>query len=80
MYNVLFATLKMIAPYLPHITEEIYQNQFKNSDNEISIHKCAFPTEILNIENPEKIIAEFEKVSEVIEAVRRFKTESQISM
>ena len=80
LYNVLFATLKMIAPYLPHITEEIYQNQLKNSDNEISIHKCAFPTEILNIENPEKIIAEFEKVSEVIEAVRRFKTESQISM
>ena len=80
LYNVLFATLKMIAPYLPHITEEIYQNQFKNSDNEISIHKCAFPTKILNIDNPEKIISEFEKVNEVIEAVRRFKTESQISM
>jgi len=70
----------MIAPYLPHITEEIYQNQFKNSDNEISIHKCPFPTEILNIDNPEKIISEFEKVNEVIEDVRRFKTESQISM
>jgi valyl-tRNA synthetase len=70
----------MIAPYLPHITEEIYQNQFKDFANEISIHKCAFPTEILSIDNPEKIIAEFEKVSEVIEAVRRFKTESQISM
>jgi len=80
LYNVLFATLKMIAPYLPHITEEIYQNQFKDFANEISIHKCAFPTEILNIDNPEKIISEFEKVSEVIEAVRRFKTESQISM
>jgi len=80
LYNVLFATLKMIAPYLPHITEEIYQNQFKNSDNEISIHKYTFPTEILNIDNSEKIISEFEKVSEVIESVRRFKTESQISM
>ena len=80
LYNVLFATLKMIAPYLPHITEEIYQNQFKDFANEISIHKCAFPTEILNIDNPEKITSEFEKVSEVIEAVRRFKTESQISM
>ena len=80
LYNVLFSTLKMIAPYLPHITEEIYQNQFKDFANEISIHKCTFPTEILNIDNPEKVIAEFEKVSEVIEAVRRFKTESQISM
>jgi valyl-tRNA synthetase len=57
----------MIAPYLPHITEEIYQNQFKNSDSKISIHKCEFPTKILDIDNSEKIISEFEKVSEVIE-------------
>ena len=80
LYNVLFATIKIIAPYLPHITEEIYQNQFRSYDNQVSIHKCEFPTEILNINNPEKFTSEFEKVSEVIEAVRRFKTESQISM
>jgi valyl-tRNA synthetase len=70
----------MIAPYLPHITEEIYQNQFRKYDEKISIHKCAFPTKIIDIDNPEKIISEFEKVSSVIESVRRFKTESQISM
>jgi valyl-tRNA synthetase len=70
----------MIAPYLPHITEEIYQNQFRNFEDKISIHKCEFPTKILDIDNPEKIISEFGKVSEVIESVRRFKTESQISM
>jgi valyl-tRNA synthetase len=70
----------MIAPYLPHITEEIYQNQFRSSDDKISIHKCEFPTKLLDIDNPEKLVSEFEKVDEVIESVRRFKTESQISM
>ena len=40
----------MIAPDLPHITEEIYQNQFRNYDNKISIHKCEFPTKILDID------------------------------
>jgi valyl-tRNA synthetase len=88
----------MIAPYLPHITEEIYQNYFKQKLSlnegtacppdkgdkggltEISIHKFAFPENILNIANSEEIISEFEKISEIIESVRRFKTEKQISM
>jgi valyl-tRNA synthetase len=80
LYHVLFATIKMIAPYLPHITEEIYQNYFKQFNEEISIHKFAFPENILDIANSEKIISEFEKISEIIESVRRFKTEKQISM
>ncbi len=80
LYHVLFATIKVIAPYLPHITEEIYQNYFKQFNNEISIHKFAFPEEILNITNSEEIVSEFEKISEIIESVRRFKTEKQISM
>jgi valyl-tRNA synthetase len=70
----------MIAPYLPHITEEIYQNYFKQFNTEISIHKFTFPEEILNIANSDEIISEFEKISEIIESVRRFKTEKQISM
>lgn len=80
LYNVLFAIIKIIAPYLPHITEEIYQNYFKQFNSEISIHKFAFPENILEIQDSEKIISEFEKISEIIENVRRFKTEKQISM
>jgi len=80
LYNVLFATIKVIAPYLPHITEEIYQNYFKQFNTEISIHKFAFPENILNIANSDEIVSEFEKISEIIESVRRFKTEKQISM
>ena len=80
LYQVLFAIIKVIAPYLPHITEEIYQNYFKQFNETISIHKYLFPESILNIENAGKFTEEFEKISEIIEYVRRFKTEKQISM
>jgi len=72
--------LKLIAPYLPHITEEIYQNYFKQYENIISIHKTEFPTQILEINNQTELIKEFEKIKEIIESVRKFKTENQISM
>ena len=80
LYHILFDTLKLIAPYLPHITEEIYQNYFKQYENIISIHKTEFPTQILEINNQAEQIKEFEKIKEIIESVRKFKTENQISM
>lgn len=80
LYHVLFNILKLIAPYLPHITEEIYQNYFKSFEDLVSIHKTDFPTEILKINNQEEQIKEFDKIKEIIETVRKFKTEKQISM
>lgn len=80
LYHVLFNILKLMSPYLPHITEEIYQNYFKQYENTTSIHKIEFPTTVLNIENPEIIIKEFEQIKEIIESVRKFKTEKQISI
>jgi valyl-tRNA synthetase len=80
LYQVLFTVLKIIAPYLPHISEEIYQNYFKQYEKIISIHKTEFPTKILDISESEKIIKNFEQIKEIIELVRKFKTEKQISM
>lgn len=80
LHQTLFAILRMIAPYLPHITEEIYQQMFKAYHNEISIHQTKFPTEILNIKNKAELISEFAQVQELIEYVRRYKSENQISM
>ncbi len=80
LYQVLFTILKLIAPYLPHISEEIYQNYFKNYEETISIHKTSFPTQILEITNWEQIIKDFEHIDTIIETTRKFKTEKQISM
>lgn len=82
LHHVLLVILKLIAPYLPHISEEIYQNIFKSTQETISIHKTSFPTDILSIANDENIILaeQMEKVLDIVEQVRKFKTEQQISL
>jgi len=45
LYTVLKATIELIAPVMPFITENIYQNLVRNSDSEApeSIHLCEYP-------------------------------------
>ncbi len=45
LYEVLVGLSKLIAPYLPFLSEEIYQNLVRNLDINapISVHFCAFP-------------------------------------
>jgi valyl-tRNA synthetase len=43
MYHCLKNILKMYAPLLPFVTEEIYQNLFMESESAISIHRSNWP-------------------------------------
>ncbi len=43
LYYVLLNILKIFAPYLPHITEEIYHHYFIKHENYKSIHISPFP-------------------------------------
>ncbi|MFN8674150.1 MAG: isoleucine--tRNA ligase [Candidatus Sericytochromatia bacterium] len=43
LYNVLLTFSKVIAPFLPFVSEEIYQN-LKTDDMPESVHLCDFPT------------------------------------
>ena len=45
LYDVLFNTIKLLAPMVPFITEEIYQNLVKNADQNAaeSVHLCDYP-------------------------------------
>ncbi|MEK6872625.1 MAG: valine--tRNA ligase [Nanoarchaeota archaeon] len=57
LYKSLLTILKLIAPIMPFITEEIYQNYFKKTEKEKSIHLTKWPisekivekTEILDL-------------------------------
>lgn len=46
LYLVLVDLSKLLAPFIPFVTEEIYQNLVRNFDKnaEESIHLCKFPT------------------------------------
>lgn len=79
LYNALLNILKLIAPVLPFVTEEIYQYMFKDYENCKSIHLSLWPEyDKKNInEKIEKIGAKF---VETINFVRQEKSRNNFSL
>ncbi len=81
LYTTLSLVIKMIAPYLPHITEEIYQSHFKQNEGIVSIHLTEFPKNIIDIPaNNEQIYSGMNMAFEIIEGVRKFKADNKIRL
>ncbi len=79
LYQTLLAVLKMAAPIMPHITEEIYQLYFAKHEEKKSIHISAWP------EFNQKLIDEKAELVgdlgiDIINTVRKYKSEQQLSM
>lgn len=77
-YNVLLGMLKMFAIYMPHVTEEIYQNTFKNTVNEISIHKLLISKIDVDINN--NILPMGDEVIMLVSKIRQSKSEAKVSL
>ncbi len=79
LYVTLLSLLKMIAPVMPHITEEIYQLYFAQREGCKSVHISSWPGY-----NPRFIDETAELAGEVgvdiINTVRKFKSERQMSL
>lgn len=79
LYTALLTVLKLLAPYLPYITEEIYQGLFRKSDGATSIHLSSWPTD-----HPEWLDPEAEEIGkkllELLRQVRRRKAERGLSV
>lgn len=43
LYHVMYAIIRLMSPYVPHITEELYQSYFKKYEGAVSIHNTEFP-------------------------------------
>lgn len=78
LYTVLLAILKMYAPLMPFITEEIYQEHFKNFEDEKSIHITQIPDSDQALINKD-LEKEFSCVLEVIAACRKHRSEKSLS-
>ncbi len=74
LYTALLNIIKLIAPILPHISEEIYQNYFKQFNEELSIHNHSFPLWQKPLENEWNI----EKLFQIVTLIRKYKTENSI--
>lgn len=77
LYSTSFMILQMYAPYMPHITEHLYQNIFKSYHQTSSLHLTQLP-EITTIDEHNQ--QSMQVLLEIISQVRKLKTEQQLSL
>lgn len=78
LYVVGLHILQSYAPYLPHITENIYQAIYKKTVGISSLHVTQLPTILANVDHENS--AAVEKILAIIGAVRKLKTAHQLSL
>lgn len=78
MYETMLQLLKMGAIYMPHITEEIYQQFFKQNEKEESIHQSRIDGFMYKPD--EELIRNGDSVIELISSTRRYKSENSLSL
>jgi valyl-tRNA synthetase len=81
LYHVLLTTLKLFAPFIPHVTEEIYLGLFSALDDEgaESIHVSRWPAPDPRFES-EAMQAFGDTLVALATAVRRFKSENSLPL
>jgi valyl-tRNA synthetase len=79
LYHSLLSVLKILAPFMPHITEEIYLAGFARTDGARSIHVSRWPQVHPAWISPDAARAG-QAIIEVTEAVRRWKADRQLSV
>ena len=79
LYVILLTNLKLLAPIMPYITEEIYYTYFIKQEKAKSIHVSIWPKSDKKLIN-QKIEKSGNKAIEIISKVRKFKAQKQISL
>lgn len=79
LYQVGFGILQLFAPFLPHITETLYQLLFKHHERTVSLHITILdPTRYNFVFDDGALLGD--KVVALVGAVRKLKSESQLSL
>lgn len=77
LYKALLNILKMFAPIIPFITEELYQKYFILNEKIKSIHLTSWPSQIESDETDLKI---YDAFLDILKEVRQNKSDAQKSM
>ncbi|MBN2203110.1 MAG: valine--tRNA ligase [Candidatus Aenigmarchaeota archaeon] len=79
LYQALIRILKLFAPIMPFVTEEIYQNMFKENEKDKSIHISSWP-----VVEKDLIDDEIESTGDlavaIISAVRQYKSTNSLAL
>ena len=77
LYEVLLSILKLMAPIMPHITEELYQLFYKKHEKEKSIHITEWPKPYFFDKKAEEL---GEIVVDAVAVARKAKTDKNLSL
>ena len=80
LYTLLLCLLKLLAPFMPYVTEEIFQGLFRGAGGQpVSIHASPWPVPDPRLEDD---AAEQlgERLVEIATAVRRYKSEHSLPL
>ncbi|WP_313344683.1 valine--tRNA ligase [Sedimentibacter sp.] len=77
LYYCMLNILKLYAVYVPHITEYIYQEFFRQKENSISIHKLYWETDMA-VDDDSILFGE--GLKDIIAEARKYKSENSLSM
>ncbi|MBI2632634.1 valine--tRNA ligase [Candidatus Pacearchaeota archaeon] len=79
LYQSFLTIIKLIAPFTPYITEDIYQTHFAKHEKDKSIHLSEWPSQFkIKSSKEDEII--WSKMLEIITLVRQKKSEAKKSM
>jgi valyl-tRNA synthetase len=76
--TVFFNTVKLYAPIMPFVTEEIFQTYFKHLEKTKSLHISKWPEEIKLKKSPD--ISDFDAAIRAIDEIRKHKTKKNVSL
>ncbi len=74
LYHVLLGIVKMFAPIMPHVTEEVYQDVFREKEGEKSVHLTSWPKPMFV---DKEALEKGEKLKDIIAEIRRWKNENK---
>jgi valyl-tRNA synthetase len=79
LYHALLSTVKIFAPLMPYVTEEIYRGLFAENEGQVSIHLTRWPEAEADWASAEAEAAG-DILIEVATAVRRYKSAASVSL
>ncbi len=77
LYTLGLGIAKLVAPFMPHIAEEVYQSHYRSHEGGLSIHISSWPVgRPSDPDGCEKGLS----AMEIVRSIRHYKSESKISL
>ena len=81
LHECLLSIIKMYAPIMPYIAEEIYQAMFRDFEKDKSVHLSEWPDEKRYQFAADKTLkTDFAEVLKIVEKIRKFKSANNLSL